>query len=194
MHQIHLSLSLTFYFISADLLYPSWLIKFHVHLVRGAFLSQFTPATPDHDYCAIKYSEIASASAFTLFVNNGGLRIPSQSEHSVVEYAEKEFKASVCKDGHQITREEKLKQKLITNVCKHFIMDCSHQVFQDHEQGLNENVLEEDHQTTLIKLISERYLKLRLFSYGKQYNEAVVKNGKPSDRQRLTKLILFRNE
>lgn len=178
-------------------MYPSWLIKFHVHLVRGAFYhSLLQPLRTTTIVLLSIVIEIASASAsaFTLFVNNGGLRIPSQSAYSVVEYAEKEFKASVCKDGHQITREEKLKQKLITNVCKHFIMDCSHQVFQDHEQGLNENVLEEDHQTTLIKLISERYLKLRLFSYGKQYNEAVVKNGKPSDRQRLTKLILFRNE
>ena len=72
---------------------------------KNCLLSQFNPATPDHEYCSIKFSEVASVSAFTLFVNNGGLRIPSESVYLVVEYAEKEFKACVCKDGNQITRE-----------------------------------------------------------------------------------------
>ena len=74
--------------------YLNWLRKFHVHHVRTAF--QFNPASPDHDYCSMKYSEVVSASAFTLFVNNGGLRIPSESVYLVVEYAEKEFKKSKC--------------------------------------------------------------------------------------------------
>ncbi len=42
---------------------------------KNCLLSHFTPAAPDHDYCSMKYSEVASASAFTLYVNNGGLRI-----------------------------------------------------------------------------------------------------------------------
>ena len=92
---------------------------------KDCLLSQFNPATPDHDYCSMKFSEVASASAFTLFVNNGGLRIPSESAYLVVEYAEKEFKSSVCKDGKQITREGKLKEKLVMNVCRHFLTDST---------------------------------------------------------------------
>ena len=160
---------------------------------KNCLLSQFNPATPDHEYCSIKFSEVASASAFTLFVNNGGLRIPSESVYLVVEYAEKEFKACVCKDGNQITREGKLKEKLVMNVYRHFIMDSRNKIFQDHEQGLNENLFD-DHKSTLIKIITERYITLRLFTYGKRYNESVVKNGQPGDRHKLTKLILFRNE
>ena len=160
---------------------------------KNCLLSQFNPPTPDHDYCSVKFSEVASASAFTLFVNKGGLRIPSESVYLVVEYTEKEFKASVCKDGKQITRESKLKEKLVMNVCRHFLLD-SRKIFQDHEQGLNENLFEEDHQSTLVKLIAERYITLRLFTYGKRYNESVVKKGQPGDRHKLTKLILFKNE
>jgi hypothetical protein len=75
-----------------------------------------------------------------------------------------------------------------------FILDASHQVFNNHEQGLNENVFEEDHRSKLIKLTAERYFTLRLFTYGKRYNDAVVTNVRQSERHQLTKLILFRNE
>ena len=40
---------------------------------------------------------MASAAAFTSFVKNGGLKIPSQSVYSVVEYSEKTFKQKVLK-------------------------------------------------------------------------------------------------
>ena len=43
----------------------------------------------------MKYNEMATAAAFTLFINNGGLRIPSQCVYNVSEYAEKIFKESV---------------------------------------------------------------------------------------------------
>ena len=161
---------------------------------KTSLLAQFTTTTPDHDYCALNYSEVAPASAFTLFVNNGGLQIPSDSVYAIVEYAEKVFKASVCNNDHKITRQERLKEKLVMKVCNHFILDASHQVFNNHEQGLNENVFEEDHRSKLIKLTAERYFTLRLFTYGKRYNDAVVTNGRQSERHQLTKLILFRNE
>ena len=36
-------------------------------------------AESDHDYCGQSaYNEVSTAAAFTLFVNNGGLRIPSK--------------------------------------------------------------------------------------------------------------------
>ncbi len=161
---------------------------------KTSLLAQFTTTTPDHDYCALNYSEDAPASAFTLFVNNGGLQIPSDSVYAIVEYAEKVFKANVCNNDHKITRQERLKEKLVMKVCNHFILDASHQVFNNHEQGLNENVFEEDHRSKLIKLTAERYFTLRLFTYGKRYNDAVVTNGRQSERHQLTKLILFRNE
>ena len=161
---------------------------------KSCLLSHYATPTPEHDYCTMKYNEVASASAFTLFVNNGGLRVPSQSMYSVVEYAEKLFKANVCQQGQKITTESKLKQKMIVAVCSHFVMDCNCPVFDDHKQGLNENIFENDHKSTLIKLTADRFFTLRLFTYGKLYNNTVVTNGQSSSRHQLTKLILFRNE
>ena len=90
----------------------------------------FTTTNPGHDYCALNYagSEVDSASDFTLFVNNGGLQIPSvvhkyhlYTHARNFEYAEKVFKANVQKDEHQITIQERLEEKHVMEVCDHFI-------------------------------------------------------------------------
>ena len=157
-----------------------------------------SPAKSDHDYCGVKsvrYDEVAAASAFTLFVNKGGLRIPSKSVFQILVYAEQVFKAYVCKDGNQISNEKNLRSKMILEVCHHFIVDESRQtLFEDHEQGMNESVFEDDHRVKLIKYTADKYFTLRLFTYGKRYCETVVQNGQPSDRYQLTKLILFKNQ
>ena len=58
----------------------------------------------------MNYCDVTSASMFKVFVNNGGLTIPSRSIYLVVEYAEKIFKCKVGKDGDQISREARLKE------------------------------------------------------------------------------------
>ena len=153
---------------------------------KNCLISQFHGPTPDHDYCATRYSEISSAAAFTLFVNNGGLRIPSQSVYHVVEYSEKMFKQKVLNNINKTTRESKLKEKLVMLVCYHFTMDSNHKIFNDH-------IADEDHRSMLIKATAERYFTLRLFTYSKRYNDNVTAGGKQGIRQQLTKLILFNN-
>ena len=151
----------------------------------------------EHDYCGsvIRYDEVAAASAFTLFVNNGGLNIPSKSVFLVVEYAEKVFKACVCKAGRQIYNGRHLKTKMVVEVVRHFLQDKSeNMLFQDHEGAANECLFEDDHRTKLIKYTADKYFSLRLFTYGKHYYENVVRNGQSSDRYKLTKLILFKNQ
>ena len=160
----------------------------------SCLLAQFSALNPDHNYCAMKSSEISSASAFTLFINNGGLKIPSESVYKIIEYAEKVFKSFVCKHGSQISTEKNIKQRMILNVCNYFIMNSSHRVFEDHETVLVKGDLEEEHRSKLIKLTAERYFKLRFFTYGKRYNKSVVAKGQQSDRHHLTKLILFKNQ
>ena len=63
---------------------------------------------------------------------------------------------------------------MIVAVCSHFVMDCNCPVFDDHEQGLNENVFKDDQKSTLIKLTADRFFTLRLFTYRKRYNDTVV--------------------
>ena len=78
---------------------------------------------------------------------------------------------------------------MIMDVCQHFVMD-SKNVFQDHQEGVNESVFEDDYRTLLIKLTADKYFTLRLFTYSKRYNETVVTEGKESNRYQHTKLIL----
>lgn len=154
--------------------------------------------TSDHNYCGIqsmRYAKTAAASAFTLFINKGGLQIPSQSVFHVLEYAEQIFKAYVCKDGKEISNDFNPRSRMVLEVCHHFIIDKSHQiVFEDHEQGMNESLFEDDHRVKLIKYTADKYFTLRLFTYGKRYCEKVIQDGRASDRYLLSKMILFKNQ
>lgn len=140
----------------------------------------------DHDYCgASTYDEVSSASAFTLFVNNGGLKIPSKSVFRTIERCEHIFKQSVIEKG--ISTVKRLKNKMIVKVCHHLLLEASESVFEDHKG-------ENDHQLNLIKWTADKYFTLRLFTYGKHFSETVGQNGMPSSRHQLNKLILFNNQ
>ena len=149
----------------------------------------------DHDYTATKYHEAGKASAFVNFVNNGGLQIPSTAVYRCIEFCEHVFKATVTgNDNQHISNRAKLKNSMIIAVCQHFNLESTFPLFRDHEDGVNEAVIEDDHSTQLTKHIADKYFTLRLFNYGKKYTREIVNKGKTSDRHRLNKLILFNNE
>ena len=148
-----------------------------------------------HNCSSARYHEARKASAFTHFINKGGLKIPSSSVYRTVEYSEHVFKAMVSgKDGNEISNQAKLKERMVIQVNKHFMLDTTATLFSDHEDGINESLVEDDHRATLIKCIANKYFTLRLFTYGKKYERKVIHKGKQSDRHRLNKLILFNNE
>ena len=154
---------------------------------KSCLVSKFYGPTPDHDYCAMRYSEIASAAAFTLFINNGGLKIPSQSVYHVVEHSKKIFKQKLLNNIIKTTREDKPKEKMVILVSYYLTMESNHEVFNDHAEG-------GDHRLMLIKATAERYFTQRLFTYCTRYNDNVVAGGKQGIRQQLTKLILLKNQ
>ena len=133
-----------------------------------------------HDYTASLYHGIGKASAFTTFINNSGLQIPSTSVFRTVEYCEHLFKAMVTsKDGDLISNEFNLKKKMIVKVCHlkkkmivkvchHFVLDSTIELFPDHRHSDTELLVEEDHITKLIKFIADKYFMLRLFNFGKK--------------------------
>jgi hypothetical protein len=164
---------------------------------KECLVGEVTPVmkASDHDYCGPStYSQVSSASAFTLFVNNGGLRIPSKSVYTTIEHCEHIFKLYVCQKGNGINNMKNLKTKMILEVCHNFLLDGNKSVFADHELGANEDMVEDDHQVKLIKWTADKYFTLRLFTYGKHYSETVIQNGMPSHRHHLNKLILFKNQ
>ncbi len=147
----------------------------------------------DQDCCGVRYNSAAAASAFTLFVNNGGLKIPSKSVFQIIEYAELVFKRNICKEGNSISNKKNLKKTMIMSVCHHFV-DIHQVLFADHEEDINERVFEDEHRTKLVKHCADQYFTLRLFTYAKRFNANVVQKGQQSDRHRLTKLILFKGQ
>ena len=77
-------------------------------------------------------------------------------------------------------------------VLYYFSVESTQKLFTDHDDGLNESMFTGDHRATLIKLIAERYIRLRLYTYGKRFSVAGA--GKSSIRHQLTKLILFNGQ
>lgn len=133
---------------------------------KSCLTSQFTEPTTDHKYCSMDYNNLVAVSAFTLFVNNGGLRIPSQSVYNIIDYSEKLFKQKVANTDTGTTNERRLKEKLVMIVFNHFSVESTQKLFTDYDDGLNETMFTGDHRATLIKLIAERYIRLRLYTYG----------------------------
>jgi hypothetical protein len=82
---------------------------------------------------------------------------------------------------------------MILSVCHHFV-DIHQVLFVDHEEDINERVFEDEHRTKLVKHCADQYFTLRLFTYAERFNANVVQKGQPSDRRRLTKLILFKGQ
>ena len=108
----------------------------------------------DHDYTVTRYHEAGKASAFTTFVNKGGLQIPSTSVYRCIEYCEHVFRATVMGDDNQhISNNAKLKNTMIIKVCQHFTLVSTLPLFTDHEDGDNEAVVEDDHTTQLTKRV-----------------------------------------
>ena len=149
--------------------------------------------TDDHRYTHATRQN----SAFTSYVNRGGLNTPSDSVVRVVNCAEHEFKLFVCKkEFDNISNMKKLKEKMIMEVIHHFNPEnrSTYQIFSTHPHDTNELAFEEDHKHRLVKFVAEKYFMLRLFTYGKQYCKAVIQAGKGSQRHQLTKLVLFKNQ
>lgn len=160
-----------------------------------SLVGEITPSkVSDHNYCGSSvYSEVSSASAFTLFINNGGLHIPSKSVFTTIEQCEHIFKRYVCQKGNSISNTKNLKSKMILDVCHHFLLESNRSLFTVHEPSSNEDIVD-DHRIKLMKWIADKYFTLRLFTYGKHYTETVIQNRMPSARHQMNKLILFKNQ
>ena len=77
----------------------------------------------DHPYYD-GHNKSHGAAAFTAFVNNGGLKIPSESVYKFVAYAEHVFKVYICRAKlEKISLSSKIKQKMIMGVITHFWED-----------------------------------------------------------------------
>ena len=84
---------------------------------------------------------------------------------------------------------------MVMEVCQHFGQVATNLLPPLHQVSLHdEPLIQEDHRLWLLKCVANCYLKIRLFTYAKTYCETVINFGKPSNRNHLTKMILFHNQ
>ena len=90
----------------------------------------------------------------------------------------------------QISAVKKIKNILSAKIMRE--LPCalfrSLQYHNDENEILNEDL----HVTQITKEIVNLYLDLRLFRYGQQYTEMVLKKGSLGMRQKVNKLVLFK--
>ena len=131
-------------------------------------------------------------SRFTKAKQCGGLVMPSPGVLKILKATEVVFKRRVINTEIGITREKMLDLKIEHAVMQHlgnglFCNSDGH--FFDHEIGQ-----EIDHLSSLMRMVIQKYVKMRLHTYGKKYTEFVVHHNLPSLRHHLNKTILFRNQ
>ena len=97
----------------------------------------------------------------------------------------------IIRSKHGITTEWNISLKIETAVAEQlgstvFHTDNTH--YFEHHIGQ-----QRDHLSSLMRLVTRKYLNLRLKTYGKLYTEFVVQKNMPSIRHELNKTNLFRN-
>lgn len=129
----------------------------------------------DHDYLI----DVCEFSSFTAFVDRGGLKYASTFVFDVVKYIEKLF-LLMSPDL------QSLNMKKMLNMTLHQFSPKIRHIMLAHPSS------DESHELELIKCIGQKYLQLRLRSYGKSLTLKHVGH-KATLRQKLRKTVLFSN-
>ena len=126
--------------------------------------------------------------------NRGGLVLPSKHVVHIVNICERVFRVSVC--GVDSKMQKVSSRKNLKFLMVHLINQelASKYLFPElNEHDVEHEMLTEDlHSSQLLKTIIEKYVTLRLLTYGKHYTKDVVHKDKIGVRQQSTKLVLFK--
>jgi len=125
--------------------------------------------------------------------NRGGLLYPSISVFYIIHTAEKAFRLSVCGlDSSKLSNVSNINNIIAVAVQRRLATVGLFPSLSTHD--LEHDVLTEDmHSTQLCKQIMQKYVTLRLVTYGKHFTKTVIQKNKAGIRQQSNKLVLFRN-
>ena len=116
---------------------------------------------------------------------------PSLVALKIVKATEVVFQQHVVKQSIGISAEKHLALKIQMSVLKAIgsnTFDTEAACNFEHASGD-----QADHLTTLLKVVSNKYLDVRMKTYSKQYTEMVLLKNKPLKRHLITKSIFFSN-
>ena len=126
--------------------------------------------------------------------NRGGLFLPSKDIYEIVHTSEKVFRVAVSgidTNNPKISSRKNIKKILVNTINQHLANKGLFPMLQDHD--IEHEILTEDlHSSQLTKKIIEKYVNIRLLTYGKHYNKDVLHRDKIGVRQQATKLVLFK--
>ena len=126
--------------------------------------------------------------------NRGGLILPSKGVFQILVKSEKAFRVAVCGvDSRRpvISARKNLKSIMVNIIYQQLASDVIFPELNKHD--LEHEILTEDlHSTQLIKKIIDKYVTIRLLTYGKHFNKDVLHKDKIGMRQQSTKLVIFK--
>lgn len=140
--------------------------------------------TLDHSYSASAENYMS----FTNFVTRGGLVRAPRMIYEIIKFCEKQFRTFLDNDNI-FTTKLNIKKLLINTALHHFVPQIykfkpTHPITQD--------LSEESHEIQIIRKIIEIFLKCRMHHHAKLLN--IKHHGNSATvRQKLTKLVLFKN-
>ena len=145
-----------------------------------------------NDPCAINMTSYPIFTKFTTWKQYGGLVLPSPAVLKIIKATEVVFKRRVIDTEKGITTQKMIDLRIETAVIQQLgngLFNNADGHYFDHEIGQ-----EIDHLTSLMRTVIQKYVKLRLKTYGKMYTKCIVRQNLPSLRHQLNKTILFRNQ
>lgn len=157
----------------------------------SALIINVTSACDEHGYSFATFDSLSLIQC----KNRGGLIFPSQPVVKIIQICENAFRIAVCGiDGKipVISACMNLLTKLSTAVNRQLAslnVFCS---LDEHDRD-HEALSGDMHSTQLQKMIVNKYLTVRLLSYGRHYSKSVLQKHKGGIRQQSNKLVLFRH-
>ena len=126
--------------------------------------------------------------------DNGGLIYPSEDIVKILCVSEKYFKEYVSGDNFTINASKKLHGKLSNAIITELSTTRPGQVLFStllHHDIDTHNPSEDLHSTQIMKAVISLYLHTRLFRYGQEYTQVVLRANSLGKRQQMNKLKLF---
>ena len=126
--------------------------------------------------------------------NRGGLLFPSLHVIKIVNMCEKVFRVAVMgvNSGKQeISSKKNLRFLMVHLINQELAEECFFPELHDHIND-HEILTEDMHSSQLLKKIIDRYVGLRLKTYGKHYTKDILHKDKIGVCQQSTKMVLFK--
>ena len=122
----------------------------------------------------------------------GTLIVPSPSVVKIVQVTDKILRERLHQ-WHLMKKEslQAIKQQVLRETKLSTFTSLEQHSWECHILDQN---LRDDHITLLIHSISDLYAKIFVYRFGKIHLEKIVRDEKPSKRQKINKLILFGND